>query len=65
MKIKINGKVESAKAANIAALIAEKGLSPAKIIVEHNRSIVPKEEWARAGLKEDDIVEIVSFVGGG
>jgi len=66
MNIRINGRDEKiGKAANIAELISDKGLSPARVVVEHNLLIVPQEEWVRTILKEDDNIEIVSFVGGG
>lgn len=66
MKIKINGKDESViEAGNISELISRKGLSPANIVVEHNLRILPQEEWDAAALKENDSIEIISFVGGG
>jgi len=66
VNIKINGKLEAVKkVSNIADLVVEKGLSPGKIVVEHNFRIVPEGEWTGSALKENDNVEIVSFVGGG
>lgn len=66
MIIKINGKDESVeKEINLAELVAGKKLSPEKIVVEHNLRIVPKDEWQNIALREDDRIEIVSFVGGG
>lgn len=66
MKIKINGKDESVdKKKNIAQLVSDKGFIPEHIVVEHNMKIVPKEEWHKIPLGEDDRIEIVSFVGGG
>ena len=66
MKIKINGKEEVVdKKKNIAELVADKKLVPEHIVVEHNLNIVPKEEWHKITLDENDKIEIVSFVGGG
>lgn len=66
MNIKINGNPEAVEgAASIADLVAGKGLTPEKIVVEHNYRIVSKEEWPETALKDNDNVEIVSFVGGG
>ena len=66
MKLKINGKdVSVSPNKTLSELLAEKGLHPDKIVVEHNLKIVPKEEWPKTMLSEDDAVEIVSFVGGG
>ena len=66
MKIKINGKEEAVyKKKNISELISGRGLSADHVVVEYNFRIVPKEEWHKIALNEDDSVEIVSFVGGG
>jgi len=66
MVIKINGKNESVdKAATIAELVSEKGLSCDRVVIEHNFRIVSKEEWPNLILRESDNIEIVSFVGGG
>ena len=37
----------------------------AQIAVEHNYVILDKEDYAKVVLKDDDILEIVSFMGGG
>ena len=66
MKLKINGKdVSVSPKKTLSELLAEKGLYPEKIVVEHNLKIVPKEEWSKTVLGDNDAVEIVSFVGGG
>lgn len=66
MNIKINGSPESVeKVVTVADLVTEKKLSPDRIVVEHNYRIASKEEWPGIVLKENDNVEIVSFVGGG
>ena len=66
MVIKINGKNEPvSNAANLGELILKKGLVPEHIIVEHNYNIIPKNGWGSVTLKENDNIEIISFVGGG
>jgi sulfur carrier protein len=66
MKIKVNGKDESIeKPVNLMELVLAKGLIPEHVVVEHNFSITSKSDWQSITLKEDDNVEIVSFVGGG
>lgn len=66
MNVKINGRPETiGKVSSIADLVTEKGLAPEKIVVEHNYRIVPREEWVDVNLRQDDNIEIVSFVGGG
>jgi len=62
----LNGKQESIeKPLSLEALIVAKGLCPDKIVVEHNFSIISKEDWPKIMLKDQDMIEIVSFVGGG
>jgi thiamine biosynthesis protein ThiS len=46
-------------------LIAELNLKGDRVAIEHNGNIVPRTEWAKAGLAEGDRLEIVHFVGGG
>jgi len=66
MILTINGKAESIeKNLNLDRLVAAKGLSPEKIIVEHNLVIVAREDWPKILLKDQDSLEIISFVGGG
>lgn len=66
MVVKINGKDETVNGPiNLNKFVSEMALVPAHIVVEHNFRIAPEEEWADIVLKENDNVEIVSFVGGG
>jgi len=66
MILTLNGKQESIdKPLSLDALIAAKGLCPDKIVVEHNFSIISKEDWRKIMLKDQDMIEIISFVGGG
>lgn len=66
MTIRINGKAEAAgPASNLEELVRARMLSPDKIVVEHNMRIVSKEDWLRTPLEDGDVLEIISFVGGG
>ena len=62
----VNGKPETIeKPLSLDALVAAKGLPFETIIVEHNLVIVARDDWPKILLKEQDSVEIISFVGGG
>ena len=62
----LNGKQELLeKPLSLDALVAAKGLCSDKIVVEHNFNIISKEDWHKVTLKDQDMIEIVSFVGGG
>lgn len=66
MILTLNGKQEAIeKPLSLAALVAAKGLCPEKIVVEHNFAIISKEDWPKIMLKNQDMIEIISFVGGG
>jgi len=66
MLIKVNGKDENLiDDLTLAGLISVKGLCAQRIVIEHNFNIVPKSQWEKVLLKDNDTVEIISFVGGG
>ncbi len=65
MRIKVNGVVEETGAANLQELIAGRGVNVARVVIEHNLDIVPAERLAQTVLREDDVVEILNFIGGG
>lgn len=66
INIKVNGKIERFESQmKLLELINSRGLSCDKVVVEHNFQIIPKEEWHKIGLQNNDNLEIISFVGGG
>ncbi|MFT4053978.1 MAG: sulfur carrier protein ThiS [Novosphingobium sp.] len=54
-----------AAGSSIADLVAQIGLDPKKVAVEHNAEIAPRSTLADVMLCEGDVLEIVHFVGGG
>ena len=66
MTLRLNGDVRKCRdGITIADLVEELGLGNKRLAVEVNRDIIPSDEYANCGLKPDDEVEIVHFVGGG
>jgi thiamine biosynthesis protein ThiS len=66
MKIKINGEEqEIADGLSLGSLLEELQIRPARVVVEHNRNIVPRDAYRATLLAEGDALEIVHFVGGG
>ena len=51
--------------ATVADLIRELGLGTAACAAEVNRQLVPRREHADRSLREGDVVELVTLVGGG
>jgi sulfur carrier protein len=66
MKLRINGEEEEIAAGlSVAALLEHLQIRPARVVVERNREIVPREGYGSTLLVEGDTLEIVHFVGGG
>lgn len=51
--------------ARITDLIKQLELTPERLAIELNLSILPRAKWAETELKPGDKLEIVHFVGGG
>jgi thiamine biosynthesis protein ThiS len=66
MKIKLNGEEKDiADGVSITGLLEQLQIRPARVVVERNRDIVPREAYGATMLAEGDALEIVHFVGGG
>ncbi|MGZ3173231.1 MAG: sulfur carrier protein ThiS [Croceibacterium sp.] len=65
LALTVNGEPRKSSAATIAALVRELELRPEKVAVERNGVIVPRSTLAEAPLANGDVLEIVTFVGGG
>lgn len=63
--VHINGKDEAADGMNLKDYLEQNGYSIDRIAVECNEEIVPKSQYDSWILKDKDVVEVVSFVGGG
>lgn len=63
--IKINGKVIEKETIRLYDYLNENGYVTSRIAVECNGEIVPKSQYETFILHSGDVVEIVSFVGGG
>ena len=50
---------------SIFDLLKKYKLSSKKVAIEHNGSIIQKENFKKKYLKKDDRIEIVHFIGGG
>jgi sulfur carrier protein len=66
MKLKINGEEkELTDGLNLTSLLEQLQIRPARVVVERNREIVPRDCYGTMLLAEGDTLEIVHFVGGG
>ena len=66
MTIRLNGEpFELAGPVTIGTLLAELNIDPRIVAVEHNVTVVKRQQYDRTIVREGDEVEIVRFVGGG
>lgn len=64
--IKVNGKSTEHKTnQTLLSFIEEKELELKKIVIEYNGEILSKENLDKIILKDNDELEVISFVGGG
>jgi len=65
-KIQLNGKKITIKTNySLLDLLKKYKLSNKKVAIEYNGLIVPRERFKKKYLKNNDIIEIVHFIGGG
>ena len=65
-KIQLNGKKVVIKTNySISDLLKKYNLLNKKIAIEHNGVIIPKTNFKKRYLKDNDKIEIVHFIGGG
>ena len=65
MQITINGKRESMQSCSLSDLVKAKGLNSDALVIELNHKIIKREHWEQIQLKNNDNLELLSFVGGG
>lgn len=63
--VKINGEALKMEGKTLSEYLAGTNFDPARIAVERNGQIVPKRRYGETVLEDGDVLEIVSFVGGG
>ena len=63
--VKINGEELKVAGKSISEYLATTNYDPKRIAVERNGDIVPKAQYEETMLRDGDVVEVVSFVGGG
>ena len=63
--VKINGEPLDIDGKTLAEYLVSTQYDPKRIAVERNGEIVPKAKYGETVLQEDDVIEVVNFVGGG
>lgn len=63
--VKINGEVLDIAGKTLSEYLETTSYEPKRIAVEKNGDIVPKSQYDKTVLTDGDVIEVVSFVGGG
>ena len=63
--LKINGEFVDYSGHTVQEALEHEGYSESRVAVELNEAIVPKAAYESTILKNGDVMEVVSFVGGG
>lgn len=63
--VKINGTELDIAGKTVAEYLETTDYNRSRIAVERNGEIVPKSEYDSTLLNDGDVIEVVSFVGGG
>ena len=66
LNITVNGKAfEAPEGASVTDVVLSLKADPAKVVVERNREIVPKDAFGQTVVADGDEIEVIQFVGGG
>lgn len=65
MLIKLNGQIINTESKNILEILEEFNIESKSVAVAVNLEVVKKENWGSFFLKENDVVECLTFMGGG
>lgn len=62
----VNGKQHAlTESVTVSSFLTAEGYNSDRVVVERNRTIIPKSEFESTWLLDSDTLEIVHFVGGG
>jgi sulfur carrier protein len=66
LQIQLNGQIHKlAETCTLEELVRELSLTPQRVAIELNQSVIRRDQWEQTTLNEGDRVEVVHFVGGG
>jgi len=66
VKVRLNGETAEVAAGTTVGQLADRAARDrSRVAVERNRVIVPRAEYDRTEVRDGDVLEIVTLVGGG
>ena len=63
--VKINGEEKEIAGKNLLEYLNEAGFEPERVVVERNLDIISKDEFGNTIIQDEDVIEVLRFVGGG
>lgn len=63
--VKINGEEKAAAGKNLLEYLRETGFEPERVVVERNLEIIPGDRLGSVMIQDEDVIEVLRFVGGG
>lgn len=63
--VMINGEEKEIAGKNLLEYLKENGFNPEHLVVERNFEIIPKEQFGSVTMQDEDVIEVLRFVGGG
>ena len=63
--VKLNGEEKELAGKNLLEYLKENGFNPEHLVVERNFEIIPKEQFGSVTIQDEDVIEVLRFVGGG
>ncbi len=63
--VTVNGEQKDVAGRNLYDYLVEEGYELTRVVVELNLDIIPREELKTITIKDDDVIEVLRFVGGG
>ena len=63
--VKINGEDKEIAGRNLLEYLHEAGFETERVVVEKNLEIIPKDQFGQVVIQDEDVIEVVRFVGGG
>lgn len=63
--VMINGEEKEIAGKNLLEYLKENGFNPEQLVVERNFEIISKEQFGSVTIQDEDVIEVLRFVGGG
>ena len=63
--VMINGEEKEIAGKNLLEYLKENGFNPEHLVVERDFEIIPKEQFGSVTIQDEDVIEVLRFVGGG